>query len=340
MTDISNAAAHSSLSPTIRSWFGVIQSLAVLLLLVLVLSILSPRFMTWINISNLMAQMSVLLVVATGMTIVMIAGEIDISVGSVVALTAAVTASVMVVYGIFPALLAGIATGICLGLFNGLLVSSFGIPSIIVTLATTMMARSLAFVLTGGNVITDLPPAFLVAGQGKLLDVLGLTDVIGIKYLNIPLSFLIALAVYFLGWFLTARMAFGRKVFAVGANRNVAMLSGIHVGRTKVICLVIVAVTAAIGGILLLSRIGGIQADTGRGLEFEVIAAVVIGGTSLAGGSGNVLRTLVGVLIIVLIRNFLNLSSIDIFWQDFATGGIIILAVLMDTFQKRMSRAS
>ena len=158
------------------------------------------------------------------------------------------------------------------------------------------------------------------------------------RILNVPIPFLIALACYAVGWFVLSRTAFGKRVYAVGANRMVATLSGIHADRVKIQCMMIVGFTAAFAGNILLSRIGAIQADTARGLEFEVIAAVVIGGTSLYGGQGNILRTIIGVIIIALIRNFLNLSRIDIFWQDFATGAIIIAAVLLDALQKRVGQ--
>ncbi len=325
---------QGNMMDTLRRSYGLIQSLAVLALLVIVLSYLSPRFMTWINISNLMAQMSVILIVAAGMTVVMIAGELDISVGAVVALTSTTAAYLMVNYGITAGLVAGILIGPAFGILNGFIVTQFKIPSFIVTLGTSMMARSLAFVVTGGMVIAGVPAEFKIIGQGKLLDVLGFTETGAFEYLNIPLPFLIAILVYALVWVLLTRTAFGKKVYAVGANSTVAMLSGIRVARVKIACMMIVGLTASLAGLLLLSRVGASQADSGRGLEFEVIAAVVIGGTSLYGGQGNVLRTIIGVVIIVLIRNFLNLSRIDIFWQDFATGVIIITAVLLDALQK------
>ncbi len=289
-----------------------------------VISLFSPRFLTWINLYNLMAQMGVNLIVAAGMTVVMISGEFDISVGSVVALTAAVSATLMHEYGVVPAVLISLLIGPALGVFNGLIVTKGRIPSFITTLGTMMIARSLAFVTTGGRVVSNLPDEFKVIGQGATF--------------GIPNPFIIALACYAVGWVLMTRTAFGKKVYAVGANRTVAMLSGIRADRVKIICMVIVGFTASFAGNLLLARIGAIQADTARGLEFEVIAAVVIGGTSLYGGQGNILRTIIGVVIIALIRNFLNLSRIDIFWQDFATGAIIVSAVLLDAFQKRIGQ--
>jgi ribose/xylose/arabinose/galactoside ABC-type transport system permease subunit len=316
--------AESRWRAPLRQSYGLIQAFAVLILLVVVISLFSPRFLSTINITNLMAQMSVNLIVAAGMTVVMIGGEFDISVGSVVALTAAVSATLMKMYGIVPGVALSLLVGPALGVVNGIIVTRGRIPSFIATLGTMMMARSLAFVTTGGRVIADLPDSFKAIGQGQTL--------------GIPNPFLIALATYAVGWVLMTRTAFGKKVYAVGANRTVAMLSGIRADRVKIMSLVIVGFASSFAGNLLLSRIGAIQADTARGLEFEVIAAVVIGGTSLYGGQGNILRTIIGVIIIALIRNFLNLSRIDIFWQDFATGAIIVLAVLLDALQKRIGR--
>ena len=324
MTSVPAPDSSSRWRDILRQSYGLIQALAVLILLVVVISLFSPRFLTWINIYNLMAQMGVNLIVAAGMTVVMISGEFDISVGSVVALTAAVSATLMQQYGIVPAVLISLLIGPVLGVFNGFIVTKGRIPSFITTLGTMMIARSLAFVTTGGRVVSNLPDSFKIIGQGQTF--------------GIPNPFVIALACYAIGWVVMTRTAFGKKVYAVGANRTVAMLSGIRADRVKIICMMIVGFTASFAGNILLARIGAIQADTARGLEFEVIAAVVIGGTSLYGGQGNILRTIIGVVIIALIRNFLNLSRIDIFWQDFATGAIIVGAVLLDAFQKRIGQ--
>ncbi len=324
MTSVPAAGGSTRWRDFLRQSYGLIQALAVLILLVVVISLFSPRFLTIINITNLMAQMGVNLIVAAGMTVVMISGEFDISVGSVVALTAAVSATLMQRYGIVPAVLVSLVIGPALGVFNGLLVTKGRIPSFITTLGTMMIARSLAFVTTGGKVVSNLPDSFKIIGQGQTF--------------GIPNPFVIALVCYAIGWVLMTRTAFGKKVYAVGANRTVAMLSGIRADRVKIVCMMIVGFTASFAGNILLARIGAIQADTARGLEFEVIAAVVIGGTSLYGGQGNILRTIIGVVIIALIRNFLNLSRIDIFWQDFATGAIIVGAVLLDALQKRIGQ--
>lgn len=318
-----DAAARERRAEFLSQSYGLIQSLAVLIALIVAVTIVSPAFLSWVNLTNLMAQMAPTLTVAAGMTIVMIAGEFDISVGSVVALTAAVSATLMLHYGVFVALAVSMLIGPAVGIVNGLIVTKGKIPSFITTLGTMMMARSLSFVVTKGKVISGLPDTF--------------TDFGGSQFGGVPAPFLIAMGLFVCGWVLLTRTPFGKKIYAVGSNRSVALLSGIRVDAVKIGTFMLVGLSASIAGNMLLARIGAIQADTARGLEFEVIAAVVIGGTSLTGGQGNIMRTIVGVFVIVLIRNFMNLARINLFWQDFATGTIIIGAVLLDALQKRIT---
>jgi len=307
---------------TIKQFYGLIQTLGVFLLIVVLMSIFLPRFLTFVNITNLLKQLPVTLIVAAGMTFIILTGEFDISVGSVLALTASIAGRLIHSIGVWPACLIAVLVGPVLGVFNGLLVTKGKMPSFIATLGTSMMARSLAFVVTQGRVIGQFPERFKVLGQGSLG--------------GFPYAFLLALAIYAVGYLTLRKTAFGKKVYASGADKRVAMLSGINTDRTKIQSFVIVGFLSSLAGIVILSRLGAIQADTGKGLEFDAIAAVVIGGTSLFGGEGNILQTIIGVLIIGLIRNFLNLARIDIFWQDFATGAIIIGAVLLDTVRKRV----
>ncbi|SDJ16810.1 ABC transporter permease [Variovorax sp. OV700] len=313
----------SNLQERLRSSYGFIQSLAVLFILVAVMSFISPRFATVVNFQNLMAQMAPAMIVAAGMAICMINGEFDISVGAVVALTASIAGTLMPQIGIFLTVILALLIGPVFGLFAGFVVTRFGIPSFITTLGTMMIARSLAFVVTEGQVVSGVPDAFRVIGLARPL--------------GVPLPFIIAILTILAGYVLLNHTAFGKKVYAIGSNRNVAVLSGINVNRVKIFCLMICGLTASFASLVLLARIGSIQADTARGLEFEVIAAVVIGGVSLAGGQGNILRVIIGVIVIALTRNFLNLARIDIFWQEFATGAIILAAVLLDALQKRIA---
>ncbi|WP_245555193.1 ABC transporter permease [Ahrensia kielensis] len=296
--------------------------------------------------------MVTLLIVALGMTIIIINGEFDISVGSLVGLTGAVMGWVLVVmpaayaspfWEAHPILLivvgigGGLVVGPALAILSGLLVTQFLIPSFIVTLGMLMIARSLTLVVTGGQPIAGIPEGLKAFGVSRPVEIpIPFVD----AGLRLPAVFLVAVLIYIAGWFLMNRMAFGRKVYSVGANPTVARLAGINTTRVKLKCFAIVGLCASIAGVLNVMRIGAVSPNSGQGLEFEVIAAVVIGGTSLMGGRGTVLGTVLGVVIIVLIRNFLNLARIDIFWQDFATGAIIMMAVILNALQRRVSGAS
>lgn len=320
-------AAHgqsSRISVFLKGSYGLVQTFSVFLLMVAAMSIFLPTFMTGLNLMNLLRQLAVNLIVAAGMTIIILTGEFDISVGSVVCLSAVIVARLINVWGTIPAVAVGLAMGLGFGWLHGIIVTKGKIPSFITTLGTSMIARSLAFVISDGKVIADIPERFKVVGQQELF--------------GIPFTLFFVIGVYLIGHIMLTRTPFGKKIYAVGANRPAAMLSGIRADWVKIVVFCIVGFLSALGGILLLSRMGAIQPYTARGLEFDVIAAVVIGGTSLSGGEGSILQTIIGIFIIGMIRNALNLSQINIFWQDFATGSIIIIAVLLDAFRKRVSR--
>ena len=314
----------SRLKKFLKGSYGLVQTFSVFILMVAAMSIFLPSFMTGLNLMNIVKQLAVNLIVAAGMTIIILTGEFDISVGSVVCLSAVIVARIINVVGAVPAVAIGLAMGVGFGWLHGIIVTKGKIPSFITTLGTSMIARSLAFVISDGKVIADIPERFKVVGQQE--------------FLGFPYTLLFVIAVYVVGFVMLTRSSFGKKIYAVGSNRQAAMLSGIRADRVKIIAFCSVGFLSALGGILLLSRMGAIQPYTARGLEFDVIAAVVIGGTSLSGGEGSILQTIIGIFIIGIIRNALNLSQINIFWQDFATGSIIIVAVLLDSFRKRVSR--
>ncbi len=334
-----------------RRNLNIIQLVLVVIVLSATIYSMNPRFLSAVNLSNLLGQMVTLLIVALGMTIVIINGEFDISVGSLVGLTGAVMGWFLVVmpaayampfWAANPVLLMvlGIAVALLVGpalaVLSGLLVTQFLIPSFIVTLGMLMIARSLTLVITGGQPIAGIPDSLKAFGVSRPIEIPLPFSEIGLR---LPSIFLVAVLVYVVGWFVMNRMAFGRKVYSVGANPTVARLAGINTTKVKLKCFAIVGLCASIAGVLNVMRIGAVSPNSGQGLEFEVIAAVVIGGTSLTGGRGTVLGTVLGVIIIVLIRNFLNLARIDIFWQDFATGAIIMTAVILNALQRRISGA-
>lgn len=324
METTDNRSLQARTRRLLKGSYNLVQVLAVFLFMVVVMIVFLPRFGTWLNLTNQLKQLTVNLIVAAGMTMIMLTGEFDISVGSVICLTAVVVAKLMPVVGTFLAIVTGMAVGVAFGLLHGLIVTKGRIPSFITTLGTMKIARSLAFVISDGKVIADIPERFKVVGQA---------DFFG----GIPYTIFFVIAVYVVGYVLLRSTPFGKKVYAVGANRQSAVLSGINADRVKVVTFVIVAALASLGGILLLSRMGAIQPYTANGLEFDVIAAVVIGGTSLSGGEGSILQSIIGVFIIGLIRNAMNLAQINAFWQDCATGAIIIVAVLLDAVKKRIA---
>ena len=338
--------------------YSLIQALGVLLILIVIMQIVNERFLSPANVSNLLGQMTVMLIVAAGMTIVMISGEFDVSVGSVVGLSAAVGAWIMVRWIPAPSsadhswwvislgLIVPLFIGRLLGLIVGIIVTKAKIPSFIVTLGTLMMARSLTLVVMRGQPIPDVPQGVTWLGQGRWVQIPLPVNFTGwlksgeslISWFPVQNIAWVAVLVYTVGWFVLERTTFGKRVYAVGANQTVAMLSGIRTDWVKIQCLMIVGFTASLAGIVSLSRLGAASPNTGEGLEFEVIAAVVIGGTGLYGGQGKILRTIIGVIIIALTRNFLNLARIEIFWQGFATGAIILGAVLLEALQRRITR--
>ena len=352
-------AVASRLLESLKRSYSLIQALGVLAILIVVMQIANDRFLSPANVGNLLGQMTVMLIVAAGMTIVMIAGEFDVSVGSVVGLSAAVAGWIMVRW--IPAagaddhpwwvialgLIAPLLVGPLLGLFVGFIVTKARIPSFIVTLGMLMIGRSLTLVVTQGQPIPDIPHVIRLFGQGRWVQLPLPINFSGwsssglladlLVWFPIQNIIWVAVLVYAAGWFVMERTKFGKRVYAVGSNRTVAILSGIRADRIKIQCLMVVGFTASLAGIVSVSRLGAVSPNTGEGLEFEVIAAVVIGGTGLYGGQGKILRTIIGVIIIALTRNFLNLARIEIFWQGFATGTIILGAVLLEALQRRIS---
>jgi ribose/xylose/arabinose/galactoside ABC-type transport system permease subunit len=317
---------HNNKKFQIMKYINSMQALSVFLVMFIGMSILLPNFFTVLNLTNIMKQYSVSMILAVGTTFVIISGEIDISVGSLIALSGISAGIVIEDYGVFAGILAALAIGLAFGAFNGLIITKGRIPSFIATLGTMQMARSLSFVFSQGQVITSFPDSFRFIGQESIY--------------GFPIIFMLVIIVYAISFIIFKKTKFGQHVYAVGGNRIAAILSGINADKIKMQVMMISGTIAGFCGLLLTSRAMAVQADTGRGMEFEVIAGAIIGGASLNGGVGNILQTIVGVAIIGLIRNGLNMSRIDIFWNDFVTGAVIIGAVLMDSMRKRMQNKS
>ncbi|MBB5663067.1 inositol transport system permease protein [Rhizobium leguminosarum] len=283
-------------------------------------SILSPTFLTEANLTNVLRQVVVVSLLACGVTFIIILGHIDVSLGSVLALCGVLAASVMAMTGsVILAVAAGIAVGIVTGVINGFVVTFFRIPSFIMTLAMTTVARGAVLLYTGGSPVTGLGD-FKVIGQGSLGPV--------------PISVIILAAVVIVSWILLNKTKFGRYVYAVGGNERAARASGINPDSIVVKAFVFNGILCAVAGIVLMSRINSGQPAGGVGYEFDAITAVVVGGTSLMGGTGTITGTIIGSMIIGVINNMLNLMNVSSYWQQIIKGLIIAIAVILDVWTK------
>ncbi|PSK99063.1 monosaccharide ABC transporter substrate-binding protein (CUT2 family) /monosaccharide ABC transporter membrane protein (CUT2 family) [Murinocardiopsis flavida] len=296
-----------------------------LLVLVALLSIASPDFLTGDNLLNVGVQASVVAILAFGMTFVIVSGGIDLSVGSVAGLSGIVTGWTIASGGLpmWLAVLLGLAAGAIAGVASGLLITLGRVPPFIATLAMLSVARGLALVVSDGKPIT-FDGWLADLGGGALLGVL-------------PYPVLIMLVLGLLTAFILRRTYSGRAMYAIGGNREAARLSGIKVGRQQLVVYALSGLFAAVAGVLLAARLASSQPEAGTGYELDAIAAVVIGGASLAGGAGTALGTFVGALILGVLRNGLNLLDVSAFWQQVIIGLVIAAAVLSDTLRRRRS---
>jgi len=293
-----------------------------LLLMAILLGLLSPYFLTLDNLFAIGLQMSVVAIMAIGQMMVIISAGIDLSVGSVMALSGIGTTMLLADgAAILPAILAGLAIGLLCGMAAGALVAWGHIPPFIATLGVMGIARGAALLLTGGVPIFGLPSEFNFLGEGRILNAL-----------PVPVLFTILLALA--GHFTLTRLPFGRYIFAIGSNPEAARLSGIAVKRQLLRIYAINGVLCGFAGIVLASRLSTGQPTAGTGYELDVIAACVIGGASLSGGEGTILGAMIGALIMGVLRNGCNLLDISAFWQQIAIGTIIIIAVFSDQYRK------
>ncbi len=317
-------ALATSYSQNIRRF----QSVIALLILCIVLGLLTDKFFAAANGLNVLRQIAVNVCIATGMTLIVLTGGIDLSVGSVLALCGAITAGLLknglsfpsadlfVGFTIPGAILAGIIIGCLLGIFNGWAVTSFRVPPFVATLAMLTIARGFTMLYTGGHPVSNLGEGFAMIGTGSLL--------------GIPVPVWIAATVVLLAVFITKRTKLGRYIYAIGGNETAAKLSGIRISKVKLVVYGIGAALAAVGGVIVTSRLDSAQPNAGISYELDAIAAVVIGGTSLNGGKGTVWGTVIGAIIIGVLNNGLVLLNVSPFWQQVVKGGVILLAVIID----------
>jgi len=317
-----NLARRGSLrAVSVRSFIDYGIYIAFVLLCV-ALALASPVFATRENLFNVALQSSINALLAFGMTFVILTAGIDLSVGSLVAVAGAVGGGLMVGGVAWPAaLLAGLVAGTLLGFANGVAVTAFRIPPFIATLAMLSIGRGLTQLYTGGRPFTGLDPTFNELGQGSVGP--------------IPVPVLVMLVTVGISWLVLRHTVFGRNVYAVGSNPEAARLAGVRVTRVLLGVYTISGFLSALGGLVLTARLSSAQPTAGLGFELDAIAAVVVGGTSLAGGEGSILRTLIGALIIGVLNNGLNLLNVDPFIQPVVKGGVILIAVGLDRLKTR-----
>lgn len=310
-----------------------------LLILIAGLSLLSPNFLSLSNFLDIARVVSIIGIMAVGMTLVILTGGIDLSVGATFALAAVVTASF--IPGSFSdaptsvgldlpvplAIAAGLIAGALIGLVNGFIIAKSRVEAFIVTLATMAFVRGLTYLYTGGfpTLFRPMPPAFEWVGQGY---------VFGLPTPTIFFALVIAM-----GLWITRRTTFGRSIYALGGNEEAARLSGINVQRVKIQAYTLMGALAALSGIILSSRVAAAQPTAGLSYELDVIAGVVIGGTSLLGGRGSVMSTVLGVFILGVISNGLNVIGVPTYYQYVAKGLLLIIAVGLDAQLRKRQRS-
>ena len=302
---------------TILSDYGF---LVILIAMVVISYILEPAFLTPRNLLNVLRQMSITTIIAFGTTLIIIAGMIDLSTGSLAALTGVLGTMAYVGTGsVTLGLVAGLLTGALAGLIFGYFVTKFDLPPFIVTLAGLTGARGLALLITGGKPIINIGD-FTVLGQGYLL--------------GIPAPIIIMFAVLIAMWVLLRRTKLGRYTYAIGGNEAAAVASGINVKKIKITLFVIGGLCTGLAGVILMSRINSGQPAAGLMYELDAITAVVVGGTSLYGGVGTIFGTLFGGLIMAILQNILNLTNVSPYWQQILKGVVIVPAVVLDITTK------
>jgi len=304
------------------------QSLIALIMLCVILSLLSDKFLSVTNAWNVMRQISVNVCISVGMTMVILTGGIDLSVGSVLALSGAIAAGLLkngiavpaanlyIGFTLLGVVLAGILTGSLVGWTNGFVITKFKVPPFVATLAMLTIARGLTMLWTKGFPISSLGENFTWIGTGWLL--------------RVPVPVWISLITVLLAVAIMEKIKLGRYIYAIGGNESAAVLSGINVKKVKIVVYSLAGALAAVGGLLVTSRLDAAQPNAGAGYELDSIAAVVIGGTSLAGGKGSIGGTVLGAVIIGVLDNGLVLLDVSPFWQQVVKGAVILVAVIID----------
>jgi len=289
----------------------------------LALSVLTPSFLTKENIFNILRQVTTNANLAFAMTLIIIICGIDLSTGSILAVAGTLTAGLIALNGmsVYLAVMIGLAVGTSLGIFNGVVIARTGIPPFIVTLAMMQIARGAAYVYTGGMPVRTLDPDFNMIGSGY--------------FGPIPFPVIYTIIVFIAMTLLLNKTQFGRHVYAVGGNRDAARFSGINIQKIEIVSYTLMGFLSALSGIVLCARMYSGQPTVGQGFEMDAIAAAILGGTSFSGGTGTMGGTLIGVFVIGVLNNGLNLLNVSSFWQLIIKGIVILLAVYVDMLKKK-----
>lgn len=305
---------------------GFLKKFAIIVVLIgfmALFSALTPYFFTVQNLTNVFVQQSYVIIAALGLTFVMISGGMDLSIGYQMSLVGVSTAALMVwvELPVYVAVPIGLALGVLLGLFNGIAAVTLKVHSLIVTLGTMTVFQGVSYIVSNQSVILNLPPGFKVLGQGYLFGA-------------VPISVVLMVAVVIVASLILNRTYFGRHVHAIGSNEEAARLAGIHVVRTKLMVFTICGFFVALASMVLFARTGSAASSTGPGTEFTAITAAVLGGVSFKGGEGRVWGVVVGVLILGVLSNGMQLVGMNTYGQYIVKGFVLLLAVGFDTFQK------
>lgn len=299
--------------------YGVLIGFVVLCIAI---SMATPAFLSKQNVLNLLRQSSIIGIISAGMTFVIISGNFDISVGAVAALSGVIVMRLATTgTNLFLAIIAAIVVCAIIGLVNGIMVAKINVPSLIATMAMVTIVRGILLMITGGYPITQTIPMLDSLGNGY--------------FLGIPMPVIVFILVVIVSYIVLTQTKFGRNVYSIGGNQDASKLNGINVDNQKIKVFIINAVLAAIAGLVLTGRLGTASPVAGDSYDMDAIASVVIGGTSVSGGSGSVLKTIIGVLLMSVINNSFNLLGIDIFFQYIFKGLIILVAVGFDSYSKK-----
>ena len=303
-----------------KKWLGTLSRLGALILICVILTILSPGFLTLSNFMNIATQASLTIIVAAGLTLCMLIKEIDLSIGSVIALTSCMGATFLInemKLGTLACIVVSLVLGSLIGLLNGTLITFLRLPSFLVTFGTLQIMRGFSYLYMSGRIFNSFSKEFLFIGKGKIFGV-------------IPMPAIIALVVILVLGFVLKKTTFGRTIYAIGLNKSAAKYSGANVKKTTMLIFSIAGGLSALAGLVYTARLDAADAMLGHGYELIAISAAAIGGISFNGGRGSIFGTVIGALILVIIINGMNQLGIPTQWQNMVSGIVIIVAVLMD----------